>query len=108
MRAKARRYLTWVLFTLVHAALTIILFIAYVEYAMKVDHGVVAPSMSGEIAQYVKTLFLLPLLLPLVRWRADLVTGISGYAFLLLNSSLWTCGSIGISRVIRRRRQKSP
>jgi hypothetical protein len=68
----------WSIFTLAHAGLTILLLLLYVNYAMKVDHGWVEPTTVGTISQYLKSIAFLPILLPILHWRADLATGALG------------------------------
>lgn len=103
MRATPSRHLIWLVFVFVHAGLTLLFFLGYVNYAMKVDHGQVAPSLLGQVSQYAKSVFLLPLLLPLLRWRTDLVAGPLGYVFLFLNSAIWALCAWWLTYRIRRR-----
>jgi hypothetical protein len=93
----------WSLFTVAHAALTVLFFLLYMDYAMKVDHGLVTPTLMGTVLQYLKSIVFLPLLLPILRWHADLAVGPLGYFLVLLNSSLWTWAGWWLWRVMRRR-----
>lgn len=92
MSTTAKQITVWSLFTLAHAGLTILFFLLYVSYAMKVNRGLLAPTTAGTVSQYLKSVVFLPILLPVLRWRADLVTGPLGYLLVLLNSALWTWG----------------
>lgn len=94
----------WSLFTLAHAGLTVLLFLLYVNYAMKVDHGLLEPTTTGTIAQYLKSIVFLPILLPVLRWRADLATGPWGYLLVLLNSAVWALACWWVWRRLRLRR----
>lgn len=92
MRATHKSLCLWSLFTVAHAALTVLLFLSYVDYAMKVDHGLVTPTQAGTALQYLKSIFFLPVLLPVLRWHADMAVGPLGYVLVLLNSSIWAWG----------------
>ena len=75
MSTTVKQTIFWSLFTLAHAGLTILLFLLYVNYAMKVDHGLLEPTITGTVSQYLKSIVFLPILLPVLRWHADLATG---------------------------------
>lgn len=92
----------WSLFTLAHAGLTILFFLLYVNYATKVDHGLVEPTTAGTFLQYLKSIVFLPILFPILRWRADLATGLLGYVLVLLNSAIWAWGCWWLWRKVRR------
>lgn len=89
MTTTLKRSLCWSLSIIAHAALTLALLLAYVNYSIRIDHGMALPTLAGTVSQYVKSAFLVPILLPLLRWHPDLVAGPLGYGFLLLNSTLW-------------------
>jgi len=98
-----KQVILWFLLTLAHAALTVQIFLLYLDYAAKVDLGLVTPTLMGTISQYLKSIVFLPLFLFLLRWRADLVVGPLGWVVVLLNSSLWTWAGWWLWRVMRRR-----
>lgn len=88
--------------TALHAGMTCALLVSYIGYAMDVSHGLREPTVIGEYLQYLKGAFLWPILLPLFKFRADLVAGVNGFFFLLFNSSIW----VFVGWVVIRRFQK--
>lgn len=100
-----RKLAFWCLFTIAHAALTVGFFLLYVDYALKVDHGTIDPTMIGTLAQYLKSALLLPLLLPYLRWYTGVAAGPLGYVVVLLNSALWAWGCNWVWRRLRRYRR---
>lgn len=103
MRTIHKRLLSWLLFTVAHVALTVLSFWSYVDYAMKVDHGLVTPTLAGEISQYFKSIVFLPILLPFLRLHVDPAFAQLMPAALLLNSMLWVWGGWWLWRRISRR-----
>lgn len=89
MSPSLKKTILLVLLTVAHAALTIWALLSYVDYAIRVDHGIITPSLMGTVCQYLRSILFLPILLPALRWHADLVSGAQGYLVALLNSALW-------------------
>lgn len=101
----------WSALAAIHAALTFLAFALYVDYAIRVDHGQVAPTSLGTFAQYVKSVFFLPILLPLLRWRPELLGGPVGFVVVVLNSSTWAwarCGFGTASFIVLTRTIRAP
>jgi hypothetical protein len=74
--------------TLLHAALTVVGLLSYVQTALTASH-------EGQISelemflQYLKTIFLWPLLLPLLKARPLMLGGLPGILLVLINSAVW-------------------
>jgi hypothetical protein len=74
--------------TLFHAGLTVVGFLSYTKTALTASHG--GPlSEWTTFGQYAKSLFLWPLLLPLLRDRPLLLGGLHGFVLVLFNSAIW-------------------
>jgi hypothetical protein len=101
-----RQVLVLVVLTLLHAGLTIGGFLLYAQTAMEVsNNGLV--SVWTTLGQHVKTLFLWPLILPLLRYRPLVLNGLRGLLVVLLNSSLWVAAGYWIySRLHKRRKRR--
>lgn len=104
MSVKLRNLFLLTLGTLAHAACTGFLLRLYLTYAMKVEHGELSPTFLGTLFQYLKSLFLMPLLLPVLRW--DSATKPLILVFLLLNSFIWVWGCWWLwHRLLQRRKR---
>ncbi len=105
MKSKiTRTFVTLAFLTLVHACLTLALYISYMEYAMEVFHELRPGTESGQVLQYLKSVFLWPILLPFLRSRPDLLRGLNGFLLLFINSFLWIfCGWLMIRGLLRLR-----
>jgi len=85
----------------VHASLTLMGLFSYVETAMKISHGEVAGPFTGQL-QYLRSLFLWPVLLKLFKERPDMLTGGRGVLLLLFNSFLWIFALAWLYLLLRR------
>lgn len=74
--------------TFLHAGLTIAGFMLYARTAMDTSHGGFASEWTT-FGQDIKSVFLWPILLPVLRYRPLLLGGVRGLLWVLLNSSLW-------------------
>ena len=102
-----RRFLLLLIGTVLHAGLTLVCFLLYVQTAMEASHGGQA-SVGATILQYIKALFLWPLLLPLLKSYPVLMRGWLGILFLLLNSFIWVSGLAFVWVIWRSSRGRRP
>jgi hypothetical protein len=91
---------------LLHAGLTVGGFLLYARTAMVVSHGAPASEWTT-LGQYVKSFFLWPLLLPILRYRPLILNGLSGFLLVLLNSTLWIAAGWWVYRRLHREKGDS-
>jgi hypothetical protein len=83
-----RRFVVLSALTLLHAGLTIAGFLLYARTAMTSSHGEFVSKWTT-LGQYIKSCFLWPVLLPILKYRPLFLGGTRGLLLVLLNSSLW-------------------
>jgi hypothetical protein len=74
--------------TLLHGILTVVGLLSYVQTALTASHG---GQISGwtTFCQHLKSLFLWPLLLPLLKNWPLILRGLPGSFLVLINSAVW-------------------
>jgi hypothetical protein len=98
-----RRILILGVLTFLHAGLTIAGLLLYARTAMETS-GRGFSSEWTTLGQYIKSLFLWPLLLPILKYRPLVLSGVHGLLLVLLNSSLWIAAGWWVFSRLRRLR----
>ena len=79
--------------TLIHATISVILFLKSFTYGMNSFETGEFPSVSGKILELISTIFLCPLFYPLSKWGGkgthNIFPGLLGYIPLIINSIIW-------------------
>jgi hypothetical protein len=87
-----------------HAGITLVCLFSYIETAVRVTHADKLTTLI-RIAQYMKAVFLWPILLQLMKNRTGLLHGCEGILFLLLNSFMWVSAVSWIYLFFLRRKR---